>query len=86
LTLLKRRSLKRVAVVVLVEMIVFWGDHSRSLVTGLGRSKEARNLAEAVAVDLHEFKDAPAGSTFAARTVCSPYTATIPGWWLTAQG
>jgi hypothetical protein len=54
---------ERVAVVGLVEMIVFWGDHSRSLVTGLGRSEEARNLAEAVAVELHKFKDAPAGST-----------------------
>jgi hypothetical protein len=49
---------------VLGEMIVFWRDHSRSLVTGLGQSEEARNLAEAVAVDLfYEFKDAPAGST-----------------------
>jgi hypothetical protein len=54
---------ERVAVGVLVEMIVFWRDHSRSLVTGLGQSEEARNLAEAVAVDLHEFKHAPAGST-----------------------
>ena len=43
--------------VVLFEMIVSWRDHSRSLLAGPGRAN-APNLADAVAVDLEEFKDA----------------------------
>jgi hypothetical protein len=40
-------------------MIVFWRDHSRSLLTGLERA-DARNLSGAVTVSLEKFKDAPA--------------------------
>ena len=54
--------------VVIFEMIVFWRDHSRSLLTGLRRA-DAPNLAEAVTMDLEEFKDTSAEFTLRVQIV-----------------